>query len=203
MVGTDASSPDARWSGRWSPRLVGVGDQHRRTGGRPQHARRADRRPDQAVDQSGLAGAGGATDHHQQGRVQPGQQYAVCTARRRGPRCCRARPAHPRGRHDGRAETVPGPLTGDAAERGMSLWATAGWPSVVTATAYVPILFGGTRSRPSRIVCRKPQTAAATASISGTLGVADPGCCYRTATVPPATTLGNGYGRGSVITGHK
>ena len=51
--------------------VVGVAHQHRRPGGRPQHAGRADRRPDQAVDQGGLAGAGGAADHHQQRRVEP------------------------------------------------------------------------------------------------------------------------------------
>jgi hypothetical protein len=60
---------------------VGAGaDQHRRPGGRPQHARRGDRGADEAVDQRGLAGPGRAADDGEQRGVevaQPGQQVVV------------------------------------------------------------------------------------------------------------------------------
>ena len=46
-----------------------VAGEHRRPGGRAQHAGRADLRADQGVDERGLARAGGAADDHEQRRV--------------------------------------------------------------------------------------------------------------------------------------
>ncbi len=60
--------------------VVGMADEHGRTGRRPQHAGRADRRADKAVDERRLPGPRGAAHDHQQRRVhaaQPRQQVVV------------------------------------------------------------------------------------------------------------------------------
>lgn len=49
--------------------VVGVADQDRGAGGGAQHARFADLPSDQGVDQGGLAGAGGAADDREEGRL--------------------------------------------------------------------------------------------------------------------------------------
>ena len=51
-------------------RVVGVVHQHRRAGGRSEHAGRGHPRADQRVDQGGLAGAGRAADHGEHRRLE-------------------------------------------------------------------------------------------------------------------------------------
>ena len=53
--------------------VAGVMDEHRRAGGRTDHARRAHHASDHRIDQGRLAGAGRAADHRQQRRLQPAE----------------------------------------------------------------------------------------------------------------------------------